>query len=42
MKSAKRYNAHLEHVPSDENDLIVAGIIQKGPIQWAKLLRRDV
>ena len=29
-------------LPSDENDLIVAGIIQKGPIQWAKLLRKDV
>ena len=29
-------------LPSDENDLIVAGIIQKGPIQWAKLLRRDL
>jgi hypothetical protein len=26
----------------NNNDLIVAGIIQKGPIQWAKLLRRDV
>ena len=27
---------------SNDNDIIVAGIIQKGPIQWAKLLRRDV
>jgi peptidoglycan hydrolase-like protein with peptidoglycan-binding domain len=31
----------LDLNPND-NDLIVAGIIQKGPIQWAKLLRRDV
>lgn len=29
-------------LPSEKNDLIVAGIIQKGPIQWAKLLRKDV
>ena len=29
-------------LPSDENDLIVAGIIQKGPMQWAKLLSRVV
>ena len=27
---------------SDENDLIVSRIIQQGPIQWAKLLRKDV
>ena len=26
MKSAKRFNAHLEHVPSDENDLDISFI----------------
>ena len=29
-------------LPSEKNDLIVAGIIQKGPVQWAKLLRKDI
>lgn len=26
MNSAKRFNAHLEHVPSDENDLAISFI----------------
>lgn len=33
MKSAKRYNAHLEHVPSDENDLAIS-FINSGDFGW--------
>lgn len=33
LKSAKRYNAHLEHVPSDENDLAISSI-NSGDFGW--------
>ena len=33
MKQAKRFNAHMEHVPSDENDLAIS-FINSGNFGW--------